>query len=107
MDVADILDRLSAAGDTALLDFGSFDLGSIDVRGLTDLTGAAPNVTRATDPRDQFTNSGSADQREAAKKLTRSAGRRLRLPDHRESELALRTADGQGRRAWLATTCRR
>ena len=74
VDVADILDRLSAAGDTALLDFGSFDLGSIDVRGLTDLTGAAPNVTRATDPLDQFTNSGSADQREAAKKLTASPG---------------------------------
>ncbi len=74
LDVADILDGLSNNGDAVLLDFGSFDLGSLDVRGLTDLTAASPNVTRATNPLDQFKNSGTAEQREAAQKLMAAPG---------------------------------
>ena len=99
LDVADILDGLSNNGDTVLLDFGSFDLGSLDVRGLTDLTGASPNVTRATNPLDQFKNSGSAEQREAAKKLTAAPGGGFVFPIIENPSFALRTADGQGRHA--------
>jgi hypothetical protein len=80
LDLADILDGLSTAGDAVLLDFGSFDLGAIDVRGLADLTAATPNVTRATNPLDQFKNAGTAEQREAAEKLTAAPGGGFAFP---------------------------
>src|SRR5262249_52334101 len=58
----------------ALLDFGSFGRWSLDARGAQNAAGAISNVTRVTDPIDQFKNAGSAEQREVAQKLTGAPG---------------------------------
>jgi Ca2+-binding RTX toxin-like protein len=79
LDIGDLL-RASSAGDTVLIDFGSFNLGTVDVRGRSDLSGVSPNITQGADPLAQFKNSGSAAQREAVDKMTTVSGGGFSFP---------------------------
>ena len=72
LDITALLDTTSAG--TVLLDFGSFNLGETDVRGKTDLKNVTPRVTQATNPMEQFENSGSAAQRDAVRKMSTAPG---------------------------------
>jgi hypothetical protein len=65
LDVKQVLDSLSTSGGSTLIDFGSFDFGSVDIRGRANLDGVAPNVTRAANAQAQFESTGTAAERDA------------------------------------------
>ncbi len=100
--------RQPSTGGTVLLDFGSFDLGSIDVRGQTDLA----DVDAQRHPGDrpdwtQFKNSGIGRAARGGEEADGAPGGGFVFPIIGESDVPLRPADGQGRHACSATTCRR